>query len=90
MADDRLLIDAASVFNNADARAVEFAGEIDGERRDFALLYDVLEALDGAAPDADAAAAFGRHRDTIARAGTAALARGSDAERVTISENDLA
>jgi hypothetical protein len=89
MADDRLSIDAASLFDNSDARTVEFSGEVDGELRDFAAQYDLLEALDGAAPDAGAVAAARRHLPAIAEAALRALARDVDADRVTVSENDL-
>jgi len=86
---DRLSIDAATLFDDVDARTVEFSGEIDGERYDFALQYDVIEALDGSAPDDGAIMAFERHRDAIEKAATTALARDPDQDRVVVSENDL-
>jgi len=86
---DRLSLDAPTLFDDVDARTVEFSGEIDGERHDFAVQYDLIEALDGAAPDDGAIAAFERHREAIETAATVALARDPDQERVVVSENDL-
>ena len=89
MAEPRLSIDTISLLDNVDARRVEFSAEVDGERRDFAVLYDVLEALDGAAPDQGPVAAVGRHREAIEAAALSALARDTDQDRVMVSENDL-
>jgi hypothetical protein len=61
MAEDRVTIDTASVFDNTADRQVEFAGEASGERYAFALRYDVLEALAGDATF-DAMPLFQRHR----------------------------
>jgi hypothetical protein len=87
---ERLFIHPATLSDDPGARTVEFSGEIEGERYDFTLHYDVIEALDGTAPDDGAIAAFNRHRDAIAEAATRALARDPDQDRVTVSENDLA
>lgn len=89
MADNPLSIDPASVFDNADARQVEFAAEADGERRAFAAQYDLLRALSAETPDDRAVAVFGAHADRIAAAAATALARDGDAELVIVSENDL-
>jgi len=89
MTEQTLLIDPATILDNVDARQVEFAGEVDGERRDFAVLYDVLEALDGVSPEQGPVAALRRHQQAIATAATSALARDTDQAIVVVSENDL-
>jgi hypothetical protein len=85
----KLEIDDASVLDNVDERQVEFAGEVDGEEHQFAVQYDLLEALSGDAPDGDAVDSFRRFEDEIADAALAALARGDDRGLVIVSENDL-
>jgi len=90
MADPTLSIDPATILDHVDARRVEFSAEVDGERREFAVLYDLLEALDGASPEQGPVAAFRRHLPAIEAAAAAALARDTDQERVVVSENDLA
>lgn len=89
MAEQPLIIDPASILDMTDDRHVEFSGEVDGERRDFAVSYDTLEALDGAAPDAGPVAAFTRHQAAIAAAAVRSLGRDLDQERVVVSESDL-
>lgn len=89
MAADRLTIDEDSIFDNLDSRQVEFNAEVDDEVYDFAVQYDVLEALSGDVPDGDAEQTFIRFSDTIAAAGLAALRRDADQSTVLISENDL-
>ena len=89
MAEDRLTIDDASVFDNDNERQVEFAAEVDGERRAFAAQYDLLRALAAEEPEGRAAALFRQHAAWIATIGTRALARDMDADMVVISENDL-
>jgi hypothetical protein len=89
MAEDRVTIDTASVFDNIADRQVEFAGEASGERYAFALRYDVLEALAGDATF-DAMPLFQRHRARIQTLAADALARDPDQALVVISENDLA
>ena len=86
---DRLIIDMSSVSDNLEAQQVEFTGEVDDDEYDFAVRYDVLEALSGDAPDGDAEEIFSRFSDTIAEAGLVALARDESANVVVISENDL-
>ena len=86
---DRLDIDDSSIFDNLDEQQVEFSGEVDGESYDFAVLYDVLEALSGDAPDGDAVATFNRFVDPISDAALAALGRDETQELVIVSENDL-
>ena len=85
----RLTIDPKTVFDNADQRRVEFAADIGDERRAFAALYDLLEALAAEVPDDRAVALFQRHTARIQELGVAALARDGDQEIVVISENDL-
>ena len=89
MAEDRLTIDDTSVFDNDNDRQVEFAAEVDGERRAFAAQYDLLRALAAEEPEGRAAALFRQHAARIATIGTRALARDMDADMVVISENDL-
>lgn len=89
MAQDQVTIDQGTAFDNVDERQVEFAGEVDGDRYRFALRYDVLEALSGAAPDVDAIPLFRRHADRIGTIAARALARDIDQELVVVSENDL-
>lgn len=86
---DRLDIDNASVFDNTDERQVEFAAEVDAEEYQFAVQYDLLEALSGDAPDGDAAETFNRFVDPISDAALSALARGPDQALIVVSENDL-
>ncbi|USU08071.1 DUF1488 family protein [Sphingomonadaceae bacterium OTU29MARTA1] len=90
MAADKLDIDIASVQDNPTERQVEFSGEVDADEVQFAVQYDVLEALSGDAPeDDDAIEMFNRFSDEIAEAGLSALARNPDQTVVVISENDL-
>ena len=86
---DRLDIDKASIFDNLEERQVEFTGEVAGDEFQFAVQYDVLEALSGDVPDGDAAETFGRFVDPISDAALAALARDSDEPMIVVSENDL-
>jgi hypothetical protein len=86
---DLFTLDPATLLDNVDARQVEFSAEVDGEMRDFAVLYDVLEALDGPSPEQGPVAAFRRHQATVERAAASALARDGDQDRVIVSENDL-
>lgn len=89
MAEDRLTIDTATMFDNADEHRVEFAAEVSGERYEFAVLYDVLESLAAEVPVTQPVAIVQRHLARIERLGVVALARDPDQERVVISENDL-
>ena len=89
MAEDHLTIDDGTVFDNVDGRQVEFAAEVGGERRAFAVQYDLLRALSAEEPEDRAPALFRQHAARIARIGTTALARDMDADIVVISENDL-
>ena len=86
---DKLTIDDGTVFDNIDAKQVEFSAEIDEEAYEFAVQYDVLEALSGDAPDGDAQETFTRYSDTIAEAGLVALRRDADQTVIVISEHDL-
>lgn len=89
MAEDRLDIDKQTIEDNSDLRQVEFEAEVSDERYQFAVQYDVLEALSTVAPDDDAVTVFRQHIEEIADLGVVALARDPDQEVVTISENDL-
>ena len=86
---ERLDIDNASILDNLDEQQVEFEGEVDGDEYQFAVKYDLLEALSGDAPDGDAVDTFNRFVDPISDAALAALARGGDQAFVIVSENDL-
>lgn len=86
---DRLDIDDSSIFDNADEQQIEFAGEADGDEYQFAVQYDVLEALSGDPPEGDAAELFKRFVDPITDAALSALARGTDQAVIVVSENDL-
>lgn len=88
MAEDRVTIDPATIFDNAADRQIEFSGEASGERYAFALRYDVLEALAGTIPD-DALPFFKRHMARIQTLAADALARDPDQTLVVVSENDL-
>lgn len=89
MAEDRLDIDLKTLEDNSDMRQVEFEAEASDERYQFAVQYDVLEALSTMSPEGDAVAIFKQHADEIAELGVAALARDPDLEIIVISENDL-
>lgn len=89
MAADRLDIDNNSLLDNIDERVVEFTAEADGDDYEFAVQYDVLEALSGDAPDGDALDTFNRFSDAITDAALAALARNADAVPIVVSESDL-
>jgi hypothetical protein len=89
MAEDRVTIDQATLLDNIGDRQVEFVGEASGERSDFAVQYDVLEALSARVPDGDGLALVQQHRDEIERAAGRALARFSGIGRTIVSGNDL-
>ena len=86
---DRLDIDDSSILDNVEKRQVEFTGEVDGDEHQFAVRYDVLEALSGDPPEDDAVDTFRRFVDPISDAALSAHARDSEQEIVTVSENDL-
>jgi inhibitor of KinA sporulation pathway (predicted exonuclease) len=85
----RLDIDNSTILDNIDERQVEFTGEVDGDEYEFAVQYDVLEALTGDAPDGDAVDTFQRYIDPISDAALSALSRNSDQAMIVVSENDL-
>ena len=87
---NQLDIDETTVFDNLDERQVEFEGEVDGDEYQFAVQYDVLEALSGEAPDGDAAITFRRFVEVISDAALAAIERAPADGMVLVSENDLA
>lgn len=86
---ERLDIDNASILDNIDERQVEFAAEVDGDEYQFAVQYDVLEALSGDAPDGDAEELFRRFIDPISDAALSALGRDRTSSLIVVSENDL-
>ncbi|UYY58854.1 DUF1488 family protein [Sphingomonas sp. S2-65] len=89
MAEDRVTIDTNTLLDNIDDRQVDFAGEASGERYDFAVQYDVLEALSARIPSGDAIAIFQQFTNDIEHAAARALARYNDTGRVIVSGNDL-
>lgn len=91
MAANRLDIDNATILDNLEEQQVEFTAEVDGDDYEFAVQYDVLEALSGDRPDEDENAVdmFNRFIDPITDASLAALARDGDATLIMVSENDL-
>jgi hypothetical protein len=89
MAANELEIDNNSLLDNIDERQVEFTGEVDGDEYEFAVQYDVLEALSGDAPDGDAIDMFNRFVDAVSEASLAALSRGNGSGVIVVSENDL-
>ena len=89
MAEDRVTIDTATLFDNIDERQIEFTGEASGERYAFALRYDVLEALAGST-SIDPLPLFRQHQARVQTLAADALARDPDQELIVISENDLA
>lgn len=90
MAENRLDIDGATITDNPDIQQIEFEGEIDGERYQFAARYEVLESLSGIVPDEDnAIALFGRYTDTIAEAALVALGHDADRDVIVVGEEDL-
>ena len=86
---DRLDIDDSSIFDNEEEHQVEFGGELDGDEYQFAVQYDVLEALSGDATEGDATDLFRRFIDPITDAALTALARDRDQTVIVVSENDL-
>lgn len=89
MAGNQLEIDTGSLFDNIDERLVEFTAEVDGDEYEFAVQYDVLQALSGDEPDGDAVDTLNRFADAIGEAALSALSRNADASPVVISESDL-
>ncbi len=89
MAEGQLEIDTATVLDNIDAELVEFTGEVDGDDYEFAVQYDLLEALSGDRPDGDAVDMLNRFIDQVTDAALSALSRNSDANPIIVSESDL-
>lgn len=89
MASSQLEIDTSSILDNIEAELVEFTGEVDGDDYEFAVQYDLLEALSGDRPDGDAADMFNRFIDQVTEAALSALSRNSDANPIVVSESDL-
>lgn len=89
MAEDRVTIDDDTLLDNIDARQVEFTGEASGDRYDFAVQYDVLEALSARVPNGDGLALVQQHRGAIEQAAGRALSRGDGIGRTIVSGNDL-
>lgn len=89
MASSQLDIDTNSLLDNIDAELVEFTAEADGDDYEFAVQYDLLEALSGDRPDGDAIDMFNRFIDQVSEAALSALSRNSDATPIVVSESDL-
>ena len=89
MANSKLEIDTSSVLDNIDAELVEFTGEVDGDDYEFAVQYDLLEALSGDRPDGDGVEMVNRFIDQVSDAALSALSRNSDANPIVVSEADL-
>lgn len=89
MANSQLEIDTNSVLDNIDAELVEFTADVDGEDYEFAVQYDLLEALSGDRPDGDGADMLNRFIDQVSDAALSALSRNSDATPIVVSESDL-
>ena len=89
MADETLTIIKGTAEDNVAERQVEFVGEFDGDEYQFAVQYDLLEALSGDAPDGDAIDLFERYSDDILEAALAALGRDMEQSLIVVSENDL-
>lgn len=91
MAASRLEIDNSTLLDNLEEQQVEFSAEVDGDEYEFAVQYDVLEALSGDRPDAEDGAIdmFNRFVDAISDAALTALARDDEAALIVVSENDL-
>ncbi|MET4898826.1 DUF1488 family protein [Sphingomonadaceae bacterium jetA1] len=89
MADDALTVIQDTLEDNAAERQVEFVAEMDGEEYQFAVQYDLLEALSGDVPDGDAIEMFDRYSDDILEAALTALGRDMKQSLVVVSENDL-
>ena len=85
----QLELDQASVVDNDVARQIEFTAEIDGDDRDFAVKYGVLNGLSGDEPEDDALELFERFGDEILDICGDAAARQPSADIVTIDEGDL-
>ena len=89
MAEDRVMIDRTTLLDNIADRQVEFSGSASGDRYDFAVQYDVLEALSTRIPDGDAARIAEKHIDALEVAAGRALSRSDGIDRVIVSGNDL-
>ncbi len=85
-----IIIDDATVFDNAGDRQVEFDAAVDTDVHSFAVRYDVLEALAGRVIDDEAAAAFRTVQPSVERAALSALGRRFDQDLVVIDGNDIA
>ncbi len=89
MAGSQLEIDTNTILDNIDAELVEFTAEVDGDDYEFAVQYDLLEALSGDRPDGDGADMLNRFIDQVSDAALSALSRNSDAVPIVVSEADL-
>ena len=89
MAEETLTVVSGTVEDNVSDRQVEFVGELDGEEYQFAVQYDLLEALSGDVPYGDAVDLFDRYSDDILDAALSALGRDMEQAVVVVSENDL-
>ncbi|KKI18542.1 hypothetical protein CA236_13000 [Sphingomonas sp. ABOLG] len=89
MAQGQIEIDNNSILDNIDAELVEFTAEVDGDDYEFAVQYDLLEALSGDRPDGDGVEMLNRFIDQVSDAALSALSRNSDANPIVVSEADL-
>ena len=85
----RITVDQASLTDNDIAQQIEFTAEIDGDVRDFAVKYAVLQELSGDEPDNDALELFERFSDEILDVCADVADQRPNANVVVIDDDDL-
>ncbi|KQN08863.1 conserved hypothetical protein [Sphingomonas aurantiaca] len=85
----RITVDQASLTDNDIAQQIEFTAEIDGDERDFAVKYAVLQELSGDEPDNDALELFERFSDEILDVCADVADQRPNANVVVIDDDDL-
>ncbi len=85
----RITVDQASLTDNDIAQQIEFTAEIDGDERDFAVKYAVLQELSGDEPDNDALELFERFSDEILDVCADVAEQRPNANVVVIDDDDL-
>ena len=85
----RITVDQASLTDNDIAQQIEFTAEIDGDERDFAVKYAVLQELSGDEPDNDALELFERFSDEILDVCADVADQRPNANVVMIDDDDL-
>ena len=85
----RITVDQASLTDNDIAQQIEFTAEIDGDERDFAVKYAVLQELSGDEPDNDALELFERLSDEILDVCADVADQRPNANVVVIDDDDL-